>query len=62
MRFSLISALKSVLSGTDLNTPLRVLESTSSHSHASLWLARSNALLILNGALDFSLTSNSSPG
>ena len=56
MRFSLISALKSVLSGTDLNTPLRVLESTSSHSHASLWLARSSALLILNCALDFSRT------
>ena len=36
IRFSLISALKSDLSGTDLNTPLKLFSSTSSQSQDSL--------------------------
>ena len=52
MRFSLISALKSDLSGTDLNTPVNLSLSTSTHEDKSFLSPKSNAALILICLLD----------
>ena len=55
MRFSLISVLKSVLSGTDLNTPFKFSLSTSNQSHSSLDSAIFKAAAILKCPLFDSL-------